>query len=183
MAEGRPAGLVARVSPFTAPEGPEMRPAAGAALVALFDGQCGVCTRSAAWVAERDTAGRVERLDLRDPVAAARFPSLDPASVRAALHVVDAAGRLSVGIDALARLLALLPGWRLTARVMVMPGIRVATDRAYRFFASRRLWFNRFFPLAEQGCDETCTHGASPAPGRAPAPKFVDGRGFLGPPR
>jgi len=155
-----------------------MRPAPGATLVALFDGQCGVCTRSAAWVAARDPGSRVERLDLRDPVAAARFVSFEPDKVREALHVVDATGATWVGIDALGRLLAELPGWRSVGRLLVAAPLRPATGAAYAWFASRRLWFNRFFPLSEKGCDGTCTHGeATSAP--SSVPKFVDGRSFL----
>ena len=94
-------GLGGDVSPFTASLGPEMRPAEGAALVALFDGQCRVCTRSAAWVAERDRGSRVERLDLRDPIASARFPAFDASQVigltsgarKRAAHRMEALGR------------------------------------------------------------------------------------------
>jgi predicted DCC family thiol-disulfide oxidoreductase YuxK len=158
-----------------------MRPAPGSGLVALFDGQCGVCTRSAAWVAARDRRGRVERLDLRDPVAAQRFASFAPDKVREALHVVDADGTVWIGIDALARLLAEIPGWRTVGRLMVLPGLRGASGAAYTWFASRRLWFNRFFPLVEPGCDASCTHEGTPAASPPTAP-FVDGRAFLRPP-
>lgn len=160
-----------------------MRPAPGTALVALFDGQCAVCVRSAAWVAQRDPAGRVERLDLRDPAAASRFASFAPDAVRDALHVVDAAGRTWIGIDALGRLLAELDGWRPMGRLLVAPGVRPATKVAYAWFARRRLWFNRFFPLAEKGCDGTCSHPSStePRPAQPPseAPRLVDGRSAL----
>lgn len=176
------------MTPFTDPSGPEMRPARGASVVALFDGQCGVCTRSAAWVAARDVRGRVERLDLREPVAAARFIAFQPEKVREALHVVDSTGQIWVGVDALGRLLGELPGWRRAGRWMVAPALRGVTGAAYAWFASRRLSFNRFFPLAEKGCDGTCSHdglgvAGPPAPGAAGAKgfvtPFVDGRRFL----
>ncbi len=172
-----------RVSPFTEAAGPRMRPSDGKALVALFDGQCGVCTRSAAWVGQRDQASAVERLDLRDPVVSARFPAFEPEKVRESLHVLDAGGELWVGVEAIARVLAVLPRWQFVARGILIPGLRGAAGAVYRAFASRRLWFNRFFPLADKGCDGSCTHGpVKSASGARKAPTFIDGRGFLGPP-
>lgn len=173
---------------FTTPDGPRMQPAGDADLAALFDGWCGVCTRSAIWVGERDPAGRVERLDMRDDAAAARFPAIDAEAARAQLHVVDRDGRVYVGIDALARLLRAIPGWGPVGALIGVPGVHAVTGVAYRWFASRRLSFNRWFPLADKSCDDACSH--PPVPDRpattattttttAPPPKFADGRGLL----
>jgi len=180
-------------SPFTSPEGPEGKPGTGATLVALFDGACGVCTRGAAWTAARDPAGRIERLDLRQPSAAARFPRLSPEAVRASLHVVDGAGGLTVGVDAVARLLREIPAWRWAGVLLGWPVVRGLASPAYQAFADRRLWFNRYFPLAHTGCDASCSHPsadpAAPAVGPSPPtpgvriPPFADGRAALRPPR
>lgn len=177
-------------APFTPPEGPEGKPKTGATLVALFDGACGVCTRGAAWTAAHDPAERIERLDLRQAAAAARFPALSPEAVRASLHVVDGAGALTVGVSAIARLLREIPGWRWAGVGLGWPVVRALATPAYQAFAARRLWFNRYFPLAHAGCDETCSHptGApSPAPEAPPptlqVPRFRDGRAALQPPR
>jgi predicted DCC family thiol-disulfide oxidoreductase YuxK len=181
-------------SPFTTPEGPEGKPRTGATLVALFDGACGVCTRAAAWTAARDPAGCIERLDLRQPTAALRFPGLSPEAVRASLHVVDGAGVQTVGVDAVARLLGEIPRWRWAGALLGWTVVRGFAAPAYQAFAARRLWFNRYFPLAHTGCDATCSH---PVEGTAatsldrpastpPAPRiatFVDGRAALRPPR
>jgi predicted DCC family thiol-disulfide oxidoreductase YuxK len=170
------------MNPFTDPAGPAMRPAGSAALAALFDGQCGVCTRAAAWVRERDPGGRVERLDLRQAAAAARFPRISATAAREQLHVVDPSGRVWIGIDGLGRLLREIPGWRWLGRAIGAPGLRGVAGVAYRAFARRRLFFNRWFPLAEQGCDGTCTHApdeAKPAAAAFTAPKFADARKHL----
>ncbi len=168
------------MKPFSTPDGPPMRPAADADLAALFDGWCGVCTRSAIWVGERDAAGRVERLDMRDDAAAARFPGIDAEAARAQLHVVDRTGRVFVGIDGLARLLRAIPRWGWLGALIGLPGVRGVTGVAYRWFASRRLWFNRWFPLMDKSCDGACTHPpTTTTTTTVAAPKFADARKLL----
>lgn len=138
--------------------GPAMRPAHGAALAALFDGQCAVCSRSARWIGGRDAAGRVERLDLRDDVAAARFPGVSPEAARAQMHVVLADGRVVVGLDGVRAVLAELPWWGWSAALLGLPGVYWVAGRCYRWFARNRLWFNRWIPLpeGEQPCTDAC---------------------------
>ncbi len=139
-------------------DGPVMRPGSGAAVVALFDGRCGVCSRSARWIAGRDPAGRVERLDLRDPLAAARFPDLSPDAVRAQMHVVDQDGRVHVGLDGVRAVLRELPGLGVVAIGLGLPGIRAVAGVLYRAFARHRLSFNRWFPApgGEPPCTDAC---------------------------
>ncbi len=138
--------------------GPTMAPRPPARLAALFDGSCAVCARSARWIGARDPEGRVERLDLRDPDAAARFPALSPDAVRAQMHVVDADGRVRVGVEGLRALLAALPGWGPAAAGLGLPGVRGLAGLAYRAFARNRLRFNRWFPLpdGEPPCTDAC---------------------------
>ncbi len=138
--------------------GPRMRPTPPASVVALFDGQCGVCSRSARWIGARDASHQVERLDLRDPEAAARFPDLSPDAVRAQMHVVTPDGRVIVGLDAVRAAFAVLPGWWLAASVLGVPGLHAVAGVGYRLFARNRLVFNRWFPLpeGEQPCTDAC---------------------------
>ena len=143
---------------FSPPDGPSMRPADGAVVVALFDGRCGVCSRSARWIGERDGAGRIERLDLRDPRAAARFPRLDPDAVRAQMHVVDRDGRVVVGLDGVRAVLRELPGWSALAGELGLPGLHLLAGVLYRAFARHRLTFNRFLPVPQgaEPCTDAC---------------------------
>lgn len=138
--------------------GPVMAPGPGRALVALFDGRCAVCSRSARWIGGRDPAGRVERLDLRAEATAERFPGLSPDAVRAQMHVVDAGGRVIVGIDALAAVLGELPRWGWVSRLLGVWGVHGLAGLGYRWFARNRLTFNRWIPLpeGEQPCTDAC---------------------------
>jgi len=143
---------------FDAAAGPEMAPGPGRRLVALFDGDCGVCGRMARFIGHRDVHRHVERQNLRDPVASSRFPSLDPDAVRASMHVVGADGRVQIGLDAVRAVLAELPGaWPWVARGLGLPGLHGLAGAGYRAFARHRLVFNRWVtPLAGSGsaaCD------------------------------
>ncbi|MEZ4236400.1 MAG: DUF393 domain-containing protein [Myxococcota bacterium] len=146
-------------SPFTDPAGPPMAPQPPATVVSLFDGQCGVCSRSAGWIGQRDVHGRIERLDLRDPRAADRFPALSPDACRAQMHAVDADGNVIVGLDAVRAVLAPLPGWRLVAWGLGLPVVHRLATWGYRWFARNRLWFNRWIPApagAPACTDDAC---------------------------
>jgi len=134
------------MSVFEPADGPPMAPQPPAVVAALFDGDCGVCSRSSAWFGPRNGAGRVERLDLRDPVAAERFPQLDPEAVRALMHVVLPDGRVVIGLDAVIAVLAELSGaWPAVATLLRVPGLHWLADKVYRLFARNRLFFNRWF--------------------------------------
>jgi predicted DCC family thiol-disulfide oxidoreductase YuxK len=132
-----------------------MRPRPPAVVVALFDGDCGVCTASAGWFAARHGAERVERIDLREASAAARFPSLDPDAVRALMHAVDDDGRVWIGLDAVRQVLGALPRWSWAAKLLGLPGIHRLATILYRLFAGRRLFFNRWLParVRPASCD------------------------------
>lgn len=134
---------------FDPADGPLGRPRAAASVVALFDGRCGVCSRSARLIAERDRRSRVERLDLRDAVAADRFPDFSPDAVRALMHAVDAEGTVYVGIDAVLRVFDELPRWSVLARLLRVPGFYLLASMGYQIFARNRLWFNRWLPAPE----------------------------------
>ncbi|MCA9488909.1 MAG: DUF393 domain-containing protein [Myxococcales bacterium] len=143
---------------FTSPAGPPMRPNEGSVVAALFDGRCGVCSRSARWFGERDPMGRIERLDLRDPEAAARFPDLSPDAVRAQMHVVDREGRVHIGLEGVRAALRELPGWAWLASVLGWPGLHAGAGLLYLAFAKNRLFFNRWLPVpeGEQPCTDAC---------------------------
>lgn len=140
---------------FDPPAGPSGRPREGAVLVALFDGRCGVCSRSARLIGERDPSSKIERLDLRDEAAAVRFPSLTPDAVRASMHAIDTDGRIYVGLDAVLEIFGELPRWSWLARLGRLPGIYRLAGVGYRLFARNRLWFNRWLPApqGETPCD------------------------------
>lgn len=136
-----------------ASEGPRMAPAGAAELVALFDGDCGLCTATLRFIEARDDSGRIECGDLRNPSTAERFPSFTAEAVRAQLHAVDSGGTLYVGIDAVRECGRRLPRYRLVAWVLGVPGIRFVAQRVYMLIAKNRLLLNPFLPATTPACE------------------------------
>lgn len=85
-------------------------------LIILFDGDCGLCSRSARWLARRD---RSHRLILAPNAGAtARILGEPPGGEQAGIVAWDGARRL-VGVPALARALRELGGiWRLAGAIL-----------------------------------------------------------------
>ena len=104
-------------------------------LIVLYDGDCGLCTRSARWLARRDPAGRL----LLAPNAGftARIAGEPPGGEDAGIVVWDGAHRL-VGVPAIARALRELCGaWPLAGRLIgSLP--RWVTHPVYATVAQRR---------------------------------------------
>lgn len=108
---------------------------AGEGIIVLFDGECGLCNRSALWLARRDRARRL--LLAPNAGATARIAGEPPGGEDAGIVVWDGARRL-VGVPALARALRELGGaWALAGAVLgALP--RRLTHPCYAFVARRR---------------------------------------------
>ena len=105
-------------------------------VVLVFDGRCGVCTRSAAVVRRWDKRGRVEVLALQqagvlESVGITREQALHEVWLREG-------DRLSGGAEAVSRLLDVLWGLQFFGLVHRIPGIRQFQNWAYRWVADNR---------------------------------------------
>ena len=102
----------------------------------LYDGECGFCRASLGWLLRWDRRGRLEPVALQSARAADILAELSEEERMDSWHLVSPDGeRWSAGAAA-PRLLRLLPGGRVPARVLdAAPGI---TERAYRFAARHR---------------------------------------------
>ena len=112
-------------------------------LTVLFDGFCSLCRGSAARARGFDTAHRIEFLDLHDPAASQRFPEIDREKAMRSMQAVDTKGEVFSGSDAWARIGLLLPGWKLIAWILLVPGIRWIGGRIYSWIARNRYRWNR----------------------------------------
>ncbi|MCS6778278.1 MAG: DUF393 domain-containing protein [Geminicoccaceae bacterium] len=108
------------------------KPRTPAAPLVVYNGSCPICAREIA--AYRRSAGRhaVELgfLDASRPDADLAGLGLDADSAARRLHLV-ADGRLLAGVEAFAALWDRLPGWRLLARLVRLPGVRKLADLVY----------------------------------------------------
>jgi len=114
-----------------------------AELTVLYDGTCSLCRSSAERVERFDSRGRIELLDLHDPSASRRFPQVDREEAMRWMQAVDAGGRIFSGADAWARIGMLLPGWKLVAWLLLVPGVRWLAGKMYSWVAMNRYRWNR----------------------------------------
>lgn len=128
------------------------------ALVALYDGACGFCTRQAR-LAQR-IAGRdaVRLQSTAEPGVLERY-GLTHAAVVQRLYVQDGAGRRWSGAAAVARLLREVPAIGVVGWLYYVPGIRQAADATYRWISAHRYQLSRWLGW------ETCADGACALPG------------------
>jgi predicted DCC family thiol-disulfide oxidoreductase YuxK len=141
--------------PESGVEPSEMSPAPGARLVALFDGDCALCTRTMHFIWDRDLEGAVECVDLRDEATARRFHAFSVDAVRAQLHAIDDAGQVFVGIDAVRECGRRLPRYRRVAWILGIPGIRFLAQRVYMIIARNRMVLNPWL-RRDECADDAC---------------------------
>lgn len=72
-------------------------------LVILYDGECSLCQKAKAWLAQIDLENALELLPLQAESVQTRFPQLSRWAIRAQLHGVCPNGQVVVGAQALAQ--------------------------------------------------------------------------------
>ena len=102
----------------------------------LYDGDCGFCTRVAAWVAERDRHGRLRVVAYQQAPSPPMTPALRAACTEA-VHVVTPAGRTVRGGDAAIYTLGAL-GLRGLARLLWLRPLRDLVGFGYGIVARNR---------------------------------------------
>jgi predicted DCC family thiol-disulfide oxidoreductase YuxK len=132
-----------------------------AELTVLYDGHCALCRASADRVRRLDRRGRIALVDLHDPAVAARFPQVEREKALRLMQAVDGRGRVTSGVDAWAGIGGLLPGWRLVAWALKLPGIHAVAGWVYGWVARNRYRWNR-----EACADGSCTLHVPPGVGR-----------------
>lgn len=114
-----------------------------AELTVLFDGSCSLCRASAARVRRFDSQNHIELLDLHDTSVSKRFPQIDRDEAMKWMQAVDPNGRIYSGSDAWAKIGLVLPGWKLIAWILRIPGIRWIASKIYAWIARYRYRWNR----------------------------------------
>jgi predicted DCC family thiol-disulfide oxidoreductase YuxK len=111
------------------------------AVTVLFDRDCGFCRWSVGRVLAWDRRGAVRPVAIQSVEGQRLLADLTPAERLASAHAIDAAGRRSSGGDALAPVMAALPGGApLAALARRAPALARA---GYRAVAGRRSLLGR----------------------------------------
>jgi len=108
----------------------------------LWDGECGFCRRSVAWVRRRDRAGQFHPVPYQEAPTPPMTPELAAACGRA-VHVIATDGRVLRAGRATLFILERL-GWGPVARVLALPPFCWGVEAVYWLVARNRALFSRF---------------------------------------
>lgn len=115
----------------------------------LYDGECGLC-RVAVHSWQPVTGAEVDYLPAQDSGTRRRFPEIPEAQLTGSVQLVETDGRIYTAAEAIFRALARRRGWRWPLRAYrFFPMFAGASERAYRFVASRRDGISRFMHWGE----------------------------------
>jgi predicted DCC family thiol-disulfide oxidoreductase YuxK len=110
-----------------------------AELDVIYDGDCGVCRTTIAWLAASNWSRRLRFLDFgRWENVAALHPSLDRDACLRDMHVLTREGRVHAGYDAYRAVAWRLPLTMWIAPLMSVPGVSHVGRRVYRRVADDR---------------------------------------------
>jgi predicted DCC family thiol-disulfide oxidoreductase YuxK len=104
----------------------------------LFDGTCRICQRSRVMIERLRPTSPVQFVDVNDGRALANYPQMRGADALGQIHVLNPAGELSGGYDALVALAPTLPLFAWATRLLGLEPVRRLGRRAYRWVAANR---------------------------------------------
>jgi predicted DCC family thiol-disulfide oxidoreductase YuxK len=118
----------------------------------LYDGSCGRCSRSVAWLRRLDRGRRLSYVDITREWErlAASTPALDREACLDAMHVIAPDSRVTAGFDAVRTLAWAVPWLWPFAPWLHLPGVAPIGRRLYRYVAQRRITSCRLEPTPPQ---------------------------------
>lgn len=121
-------------------------------LTVIFDGYCGMCTRTIAWLMDHDRAGRLEPVPCQNVDGVVRF-GLSHSQCEASIWTLTDDGDLASGGQAMMLILAVLWQQPWIATIGRLPGVRQALDFGYGLVARNRRRFPGMTPWCESHPD------------------------------
>lgn len=114
--------------------------AEGGRFEVLYDGGCGLCQRTVAWLRWADVSRRLTFSDIdRDWDRLVRqHPALDVDACREAMHVLAPDGSISAGFDGFRTLARVVPGLWPVWPILYVPGMPFVGRRVYAYVARHR---------------------------------------------
>ena len=129
---------------------------ARAALTVYYDGACPLCAAEIRLYRRSEGAERIAWVDVGPEGPAELGPGLTRGAARARFHVRRPDGTLVSGAAGFAALWAVLPRWRLLARLARLPGVLRLGEMAYRLFLPIRPWIARLVRVGGPRCEKAC---------------------------
>jgi len=107
-------------------------------ITVYYDGKCGLCSREIGYFRTRTPKLPIVFHDIaRQPEVLERL-GISQADALLYFHVEDEDGQLQSGVRAFALMWGQYRGWRVLAKLVVLPGVRPLVDMIYRKFAHMR---------------------------------------------
>jgi len=103
--------------------------------VIFYDANCRICRRGRQAIERMRPTAPVRFVDSNDAREMARYPEMN---ARGQMYVLDPAGRLSGGYDALAALTPILPAVQWMSAFFTLAPVRVIGRMAYKWLAAHR---------------------------------------------
>jgi predicted DCC family thiol-disulfide oxidoreductase YuxK len=125
-------------------------------LTVYYDGACPLCAAEIRLYRRSEGAERVAWVDVGAEGPGNLGPALTREAARARFHVRRPDGVLVSGAAGFAALWAVLPRWRILARIAALPGVTGLGEIAYRLFLPLRPWIARWAPRRGAACDKAC---------------------------
>lgn len=103
----------------------------------IYDGVCGLCQKSVAWLKERDRYGRLAYSPLQTPGLLEKLDIPQEEALQH-LHAVDRNGKKRIGADAVLWAVSHLPRYRWLRGLWLIPGALPLSRWTYNQIAKRR---------------------------------------------
>jgi predicted DCC family thiol-disulfide oxidoreductase YuxK len=110
----------------------------GEPYIVFYDGHCRLCRRGRQTIERLRPAADLRFVDVNDARALAAYPALAGADVLGQMYVLDPAGRLSGGYDALVALAPAMPLFAWMSPLLSLRPLRAVGRRLYRWVAANR---------------------------------------------
>ena len=125
-------------------------------LTVYYDGACPLCAAEIRLYRRAEGSRRIAWVDVSTEGPADLGSGLTRSAARARFHVRRPDGALVSGAAGFAALWAVLPRWRILARLARLPGVTALGEVAYRLFLPLRPWIARLVPASGARCDKAC---------------------------
>ena len=109
----------------------------------VFDRDCELCCWARDIISRWDRSRRIRYLAFQDPLFRHWFPDAADDEVPKAMLFIDHRGRVWEGFKAFRQMVRWLPGGRLIAALLYVPGVPWAGKRFYEWLARNRYRFQK----------------------------------------
>jgi predicted DCC family thiol-disulfide oxidoreductase YuxK len=118
----------------------------------FYDGLCRICRRGCQLIERLGPTAPLRFIDVNDPAQMAPYRQMPSVNARGQMYVVDPAGHIAGGYDAMVALTPILPAFAWLTGVLGARPVRAIGRRAYRWLADNRYRLGGETPCHDGAC-------------------------------